>query len=268
MHVLSDRTVLKVSDLTENDNEFNHLINLQVINGANGHVLARNTENIGMFRIKKTQTNSNYIGVLLIHQFSGNNNCIQLYDTTSLKLVTSIELTYRPVDMYMSENAIYVMSNKNNSFIHKYGFDLKQLKSFGQSSKEKEPFYIPKYFKLESVVREESGEQKLYFVDYEHLKVRIMSESTGKYLKKISMVTGGQFSGSGSKNILIQIDSGSQRIVMLNKKQFRITVLNWDGMLLSQREVDAGVQAIDKFFLVKDNAFAVVDSLNQLVHFF
>ena len=164
------------------------------------------------------------------------------------------------------------MSNKNNSFIHKYSFELTLLKSFGQSSKDKEPFYIPKYYKLESVVNDETnGEQKIYFVDYENLKIRIMNESSGKYVKKINMNIsehGVALNGAFGKNVLIQIDSESQRIFILNKKIFRMFMLNWDGMLISQRDVDANVQAIDKFFSIKDNMFSVIDYENQLIHFF
>ena len=93
--------------------------------------------------------------------------------------------------MHLSEFITFTPFLILNRIIN-FEFYFKHLKSFGQSSREKEPFFIPKYFKLERVVQEEASskkmhaEQKLYFVDYENLRIRIMNESTGKYLKKIN----------------------------------------------------------------------------------
>ena len=276
LHVLSNKRVLKVTELAESGNDFNHLINVQVLNASNGHVMTRLTEQIGMHRVKKAHACQNYLAILLTNQFLGNYSCLQLYETTSeLKLIGSLELEYRPVDVYLNERAIYVVSNKSNSFIHKYNLELKHLKSFGQSSKEKEPFYIPKYFRLESVLHEEATghvEQRIYFVDYENLKIRIMNESSGKYVKKVNINTHEQatLSGMGTfgKNILIQIDAESQRIFILNRKLFKVSILNWDGMLISRKDIDTNVQNVDKFFLINDNMFSVVDYENQLIHFF
>ncbi len=277
MHVISDRMVLKMTELTEHSNDYNHFINIQMLNAANGSVLSRHTEHIGMHRVKKTFACKKYLAVLLVNQYLGTNNLLQLYQMmpeNEIKLTQTIELEYRPVDVYMNEHAVYVISNKNQNFIHKYNFELKHLKSFGQSSKEKDLFYIPKYFKLECVVQDQGVDhQKIYFVDYENLKIRIMNETSGKYVKKININVSGHSLGNGNgngngKNISIQIDAHSQRIFILNKKIFRMSVLNWDGMLISQKEIDANVQSIDKFYLIGENFFSVVDYENQLVHFF
>ena len=276
VNVINDQMLLKITELTESSNEYNHLISLQTLSSTTGSVLYRHTESIGMQRIKKAFTNQKYLAILLVNQYLGSSNTLQLYEiTTEINLIQSINLEYRPVDVYLNQHAVYVTSNKNHGFIHKYNFELKHLKSFGQSSKEKESFYIPKYFKLECVIQSDADQQKIYFVDYENLKIRIMNESNGKYVKKININVneqslGGNGSGAGAfgKNILIQIDALSQRIFILNKKMFRMSTLNWDGMLISQKEIDANVQVIDKFVLIGENFFSVVDYENQLVHFF
>lgn len=253
INVLENKSIIKASEVPIID-DFSYALNLKLIN-SDGVIIRKTSEQIGSYRLKKLQTSSfnNYIALILVSKFDSC-NFVKLYDS-ELNLAKEIELSYNPTDMHMNENGIYIRSSNNSSIINKYDYGLVHLKSFGQASKEADAFYIPKHLKLNNVI-----EDKLYFIDNEKSKIRIMNENSGKYVKTINL-------DDEKNSLLIQVDS-NQRITIINKRQFRLSVLNWEGMLLHQKKIDPKIVSVDQFYLVKDGVYAVVDRKNHLIHFF
>jgi len=253
INVLGNKTIVKATEIATID-DYSYTLNLQMLN-SEGHIINKHSEEIGSYRLKKLQTcgANNYIAVILVNKFLNHLNYLKLFDQ-ELNPLHTIELHYMPVDLHMNSSGIYVRSNNYNLNINKYDYNLNHLRSFGQGLNEDEPYFIDRNHKLISIENE-----RVYMVDYEKSKIRIMNELSGKYFKS--------FEVNEDRNFLCKVDS-SERFTILNRKLFRLNVFNWDNLLLFQKKLDYSIQSVDQFFVLKDGSYCVIDRKNHLIHFF
>ena len=163
--------------------------------------------------------------------------------------------SYLPIDVFMNDSGIYIKSGSANSqLIHKYDYTLAHVRAFGQASDENKPYFISRYHQLAFFQNE-----KLFVKDVENSRLRIMSETTGKYVKSIKL--------NDSKYCLVHVDP-LERITIVNKKYFHLSVYNWDGMLLHQKAIDQQIEFIDNFFVLKEGIYVIQDKKNRLIHTF
>jgi hypothetical protein len=253
INVLGNKTIIKATEIATID-DYSYTLSLHMLN-SDGHIINKHSEEIGSYRLKKLQTcaTNNFIAVILVNKFLNHLNYLKLFDQ-ELNPLHTIELHYMPIDLYMNSSGIYVRSNNYNLNINKYDYNLNHLKSFGQGVNENESYFIDRNHKLISIENE-----KIYLIDYEKSKIRILSELSGKYLKS--------FEVSEDRNFLCKIDS-TERFTILNRKQFKLNVFNWDNLLLYQKKLDYSIQSVDEFFVLRDGSYCIIDRKNHLIHFF
>jgi len=253
--VLADKLILKVTETAQVDDGFNYAMKLEIKN-LDGVIVSKSNENLNSNRIKRVQAcNSNhYVAVLLKNRFL-DNYTLMLFNK-ELTLVKSVELHYKPEELFMNDTGVYVKPFiLHPSFIHKYNYKLDHIKSIGQCQDENRMFYFSKSFKLITFEKE-----KCFFIDSENFKLKIMNELNGRVLKSISL--------DETNNILVQIDALNERINILNTKFYQLNVYDWDGVFLFKKKIDAKIESIDYFYLLNDENFSVVDKKNNFIYFF
>jgi hypothetical protein len=168
-----------------------------------------------------------------------------------------IDLHYAPINVFLNDSGIYVKSTQASQMIHKYNYNLDHVRSFAQNVDEKKLYFLPKNLKLIAIQHE-----KMYMVDYEHLRLRMINESNGKLLKEI------EFEES-KQRILFHVDPNKERVYFVNKSSFYIDIFDLNGDFLKRNDIDQRIEQIDNFFpLETSNSFAYVDKRNQMIHFF
>jgi len=253
--VLADKLILKATETAQVDDGFNYVMKLQ-IKDLEGGVISKSSENLNSNRIKRVQAcNSNhFVAVLLKNRFL-DNYTLMLFNN-ELMHVKSIELHYKPEELFMNDTGVYVKPFiLHPSFIHKYNYKLDHIKSIGQCQDENRMFYFSKSFKLITFEKE-----KCFFIDFENFKLKIMNELNGRVLKSISL--------EETNNVLVQIDALNERINVLNTKFYQLNVYDWDGVFLFKKKIDSKIDSIDYFYLLNDENFSIVDKKNNFIHFF
>jgi hypothetical protein len=253
--ILSNKTILKATETAPVDDGFNYNMKIQIKN-LDGLVLCKLNENINSNRIKRIQVcNSNhYVTVLLKNRFL-DNYTLSLYNNELIH-IRSIDLHYKPDELFMNDTGIYVKPFLlHPSFIHKYNYKLEHIKSIGQCIDDNKLFYFSKSFKLIAFEKE-----KLFFIDLENFKIKIMNELNGRVCKSISL--------NETNNILVQIDSLNERVNVLNIKHYFLYVYDWDGLFLFKKKIDTKIESIDYFYFLNDEKFSIVDQKNSLIYFF
>jgi hypothetical protein len=259
--VLNNKLIVKVTEQSIIE-DYSYKINLKLINSEN-NVIKKINEEMGSYRLKKIQASTfgNYIGIIFTNKFLDNYNCLKLYDGNQLKLIETIDLHYTPVDLFLNKSGIYVRSNNYNLNMNKYDYNLKHIKSFGQSVNTNDSYYIPQSAKLSFI-----HEEKLYFIDYENAKIRILNEQSGKYMKPLMMTD----DICVNKNILISVDS-YQRITLVSRitsSKLLVKIYSWEHVLLNEKKIDLKCDSIDKFIALEDGLYSVIDKKNQSIYFF
>lgn len=259
--VLTNKLIVKVFEQSIIE-DYSYKINLKLIDSDNV-VSKKISEEMGSYRLKKIQssTHNNFIGIIFTNKFLDNYNCLKLYDGNQLKLIETIDLHYTPVDIFMNKSGIYIRSNNYNLNMNKYDYNLKHIKSFGQAVNTNDSHYIPQSAKLSFI-----HEEKLYFIDYENSKIRILNELSGKYMKPLMMTDDICI----NKNVLISVDS-YKRITLIGRitsSKLLMKIYSWDHVMLNEKKIDLKCDSIDNFFALDDGLYSVIDKKSQSIYFF
>ncbi|RNA23892.1 hypothetical protein BpHYR1_051363 [Brachionus plicatilis] len=112
--------------------------------------------------------------IVLDFQIGKNQHILHLYDT-KLKFIQESSINYKIESILMSNDTILVISNKQ-PYVHEYDYELNNLRSYGQKSKEKKPFFVKdEIFAL--------TDQKI-FVKYQN-EMRLLCRFSGELVSKI-----------------------------------------------------------------------------------
>ena len=204
--------------------------------------------------MKKIRTNksNSHIALLLIDNLL-NKYSLQIFDA-DLKRTNKINLHYLPTDLFLDDSGVYVKSSNSNTLFHKYNYSLDHIRSFGQTNDSKKPFHIPKDLTALSIEND-----KMFFIDYNHLKLRVFCETNGKVLQSIDF---------GDKNCLFYIDKSGGKIYILNENKNVIEVYNLNGVLLSEKHIEQRIQSIDAFFVSNNDQISIIDKRNHFIYMF
>lgn len=271
LSVLPNCLILKILEMAVIEN-FTYILNIQLIN-SDGFVIHKVTELIGSYHLKRFQTNNfnDCFTILLVNKFPDSSNLLKLYDS-ELKLVKTIGISDRPSQVLMSQKHVYTVTTHGNTSqtISKYDYSLNLVKSFGQSSAPQDSYFMPRGFKILAFQNE-----KIFFIDTEKSRVRIMNELNGKIFRSFSIEAnfGNEqeraWSSYDRNYFMIKIDS-VDCIHVLNKKLMRLLVFNADGLLLNQKKLDINtrVYSIDYFFALNDSIYSFIDKNNNSIQYF
>jgi hypothetical protein len=301
--VLSDKKIVKVSEMAL-INDYSYTLNINIMDSSssnkNSHKL---TEEIGSYRLKKVQSNfhNNSILIFLMNKFVNSLNKLVLYNS-QLEVVKSISVDYRPLEIFMNKNGIYVLTSQlrssssrsnSNIVLYKYDHDLKLLDTYNfafvrkrdhstnnhncingdgsispsLNNDSEDCFYIDRNLNLIGIENE-----KLYFIDMEKLRLRIINELDGKMFKSFKIEE--EELSDRKENLIVRVDS-MQRVNVLNKKTLKMSVYSsmdaangsGAGLLVSQRVIDSKIQSLDYFYTFSDSTYCFIDRKNNLIHF-
>jgi hypothetical protein len=273
--VLANKTVVKVSESALID-EYSYVLNLALVNNSESNknsARVKTSEEIGSFRLKKVQTSfsNNFVLVHLVNKFLNTFNHLKLYNA-DLACVKSIDVNYKPLEIFMNKKGIYVLAvsetNKNHLNIYRYDYEMSEQEVFyfiqytkpSSINQEKFPrhFFIEKNLKLVGVEAD-----NFYFLDSDRNRVNILSKSGEMRTVKI----GEEFDNERKEVLLVKMDA-SERINVLNRKTYKIEAFSANGQLLAETKVDMKIQTIDNFFVIdSDKSYCVVDRKNCVISF-
>lgn len=204
--------------------------------------------------MKKVRTNKSntHIALLLIDNLL-NKYSLQIIDA-DLKRINKISLHYLPANLFLNESGVYVRTSNSSTLFHKYNFSLDHIRSFGQALDQKKSFHISKDYKILSIENE-----KIFLIDYNHLKLRVLCETNGKALNSIEF---------GEKNCLFFIDKSGGKVYILNESKNIIEAFNMNGVLLFEKRIEQHVQSIDGFFVSNNEHISIVDKRNHFIYMF
>lgn len=246
-----DSTLIKVVEEGLQDN-FQFTLNIDLVESSK--IVRKVSESIGAYRLKKVVTNNynKFFVILISNKFNELQDYLKLYDE-NLSLYKTKGLSHTPLNVLMCDKFVYLI--KQNYQIDKYDFSFKLLETYSlQHVNRSEAFYMPKNYYLIQIQND-----RLFFLDLEKAKVRMVSERNGKVVKSFDI----EFSRD---LCLIQMDS-NDLLYVLNRKNFKLTVYNLDGILLAQKKIDPRrVDEIDYFHAYSDQRISILDKKNCLVH--
>jgi hypothetical protein len=274
---LSNKAIVKVIESVVID-EYSYVLNLSLVNNfesSKSSARLKASEDIGPFRLKKVQTSmcNNYILVHLVNKFLTSLNHFKLYNA-ELACVKSLDVNYKPVEIFMNKKGIYVLSvsdaNKSHLNVYRYDYELHELECFtfvqyaklsNVNQQEKLPprrFNVDKNLKLVGVESE-----KFYFLDSDKNRVSILSKDGGVKWVKI----GEEYENERKEILLIRVD-GTERINVLNRKLYKVEAFNESGQIVTDSKLDTRIQSIDSFFVFEaDKSYCVIDRKNCVVNF-
>ena len=203
-----------------------------------------------MKRIKINKQNS-HIAVLLVNTLL--NKYGLLLFNIELKLLKKLDLHYIPTDIFLNDSGIYVKSAHSGTVFHKYNYTLDHVRSFGQTVDEDKPFYIPKNCVLTNI-----EDNRIFFVEPNQSKLKIISENNGKKINTIDSV---------KESFLVDVNLSKKNIFVLDKSKYVMKIFNWDGHFLKDKEIDSRIQSVDTFCVLDDLA-AINDKKNLIIYEF
>ncbi|CAF0854234.1 unnamed protein product [Brachionus calyciflorus] len=249
---LPNRNLIKIVEMSLID-QFQYSLNIDLI--EENRILCKTSEIIGAYRLRKVITNNfnNFFILLITNKFSNSLDYLKIYNE-NLELCKTKSLNVTPSDLYMSDKFIYLY--KSNC-LDKFDYSFKLVNSLNFQQMERGlDFYVPKNYNLIQVQND-----RLYFIDMDKSRIRIMSELNGKLIKSFEI----EFV---KDDTLVKLDS-NDLIYVFNKRVCKLIVYNVDGILVAQKKLDLKrIDEIDYFHVYSNQSYSILDLKNHLIHYF